>query len=1071
MTDNKQSMAGLTSAEAKRLQQQYGRNETTPQEKEGFFKKVLHNICEPMFLLLIVAAIIYFILGEARDGAIMLIFVIGIISIDVIQEWKTDKTLNALKELSAPHITVIRDGKETAISSTDLVPGDLMLIYEGIKIPADGMVVKCSDLRVEESSLTGEAEGVWKVAGRNTEGVWTVTGRDEEGLNEYWRKDYCYAGTLVTQGTGTILVDKIGASTQYGKIGTNVAAAPDGPTPLQKQTGRLVKTCAGIAGVLFALVGVATYINIPDQTFNDRLIESILAGITLAMAMIPEEFPVILTVFLSMGAWRLAKKQSLVRKLPSVETLGSVSVLCVDKTGTITMNRMTVQEIWTPDSDEHTLLETMGLGCETEAYDPMEKAMLAHCENHGISRDYLFNGELIREYPFTNELKMMGHVWRRNGRIVLAAKGSPEQILSICKLTEIDREITGDKITQMSKEGLRVIAVAISTPASEKEIPSSLPECKLKLCGLIGLADPPRESIKSDIEICRRAGIRVVMITGDNGITASSIAKKIGMAHSGNIITGDMLNEMTDNELREAVKEVSIFSRVIPEHKMRIVKAFKENGEIVAMTGDGVNDAPALKYADIGIAMGKRGSEVSREAADLVLMDDNFTTIIETVKDGRRIYDNIRKAVGYVFTIHIPIALASLLAPFLGVAPAALMLLPLHIVLLELIIDPTCSIVLERQPAESGIMCRRPRDPKDKLLNMGVLLKSIIQGLVIFAASFGTYYAVLSVNSSDASISRAMGLTVIILSNLFLVQVNCSEHDFIVQTVVPLLKDWIMWAVNIGTLLMLVIILYTPLAGYLKLAPLSAGQFFTSAAIAAAAGLWYEMVKLIKWIRKGEIMEKVIYSITMHRSRETLIRRYGNDFWNSFKKRSKDELLVILQHTPDIGKSIFSFNYKFGPAYIAWYKTFLELEVRQQEAWENIWVMNEKLVTVIPKFLMHFTGKTYINSFRKKAAEHVERQFKNELHPYDWRVSFREISNNSFELDITECGVKKLAHNFDAEGLLPGICRMDYLFSHLMGNGFVRTKTLGDGDDCCNCHYQIVGSCEWSPEKGFQERR
>ena len=1071
MTDNKQSMAGLTTAEAKRLQQQYGRNEITPQKKEGFFKKLFHIVCEPMFLLLIAAAIIYFILGEPRDGAIMLIFVIGIISIDVIQEWKTDRTLNALKELSAPQITVIRDGSETIISSTDLVPGDLMLIYEGVKIPADGVVVKCNDLCVEESSLTGEAEGVWKVASRSTEDVWKMDSEEAEGTNDYWHKDYCYAGTLVTQGTGTVLIDKIGASTEYGKIGINVAAAPDRPTPLQKQTGRLVKTCAGIAGVLFALVGVATYINIPDKTFSDRLIESILAGITLTMAMIPEEFPVILTVFLSMGAWRLAKKQSLIRRLPSVETLGSVSVLCVDKTGTITMNKMTVQETWTPGSDEHTLIETMGLGCETEAYDPMEKAMLAHCDSKGISREYLFNGELIREYPFTHELKMMGHVWRRNGRIVLAAKGSPEQILLMCNLTERDREFTENKITEMSKEGLRVIAVAVSTPASEEEIPSSLIECRLELCGLIGLADPPRESVKSDIEICRRAGIRVVMITGDNEITASSIAKKIGVEHDGNIITGDMLNEMTDNELREAVKEVSIFSRVIPEHKMRIVKALKENGEIVAMTGDGVNDAPALKYADIGIAMGKRGSEVSREAADLVLMDDNFTTIIETVKDGRRIYDNIRKAVGYVFTIHIPIALASLLAPFLGIAPAELMLLPLHIVLLELIIDPTCSIVLERQPAEAGIMSRRPRNPKDKLLNTRALLKSIIQGLAIFAASFGTYYTVLSANLSDASIARAMGLTVIILSNLFLVQVNCSERDFIVQTIANLIKDRVMWAGNIGSLLMLVVILYTPLSGYLKLAPLTAEQFFTSAAIAAAAVLWYEMVKLIKWIRRGRIIEKVIYSIAMLRSSKTLIRRYGNHFWIGFKKRSKDELLMILAHTPDIGKSIFSFNYKFGPAYIAWYKTFMELGLGQQETWENIWVMNENLVTVIPKFLMHFTGKTYINGFREKAAEHVERQFRNELHPYDWRVSYREINNNSFELDITECGIKKLAHDFDAEGLLPGICRMDYLFSHLMGNGFERTKTLGDGDDCCNCRYQIIGTCEWLPEKGFQERR
>ncbi len=838
MTNAETNITGLSSDEAKRLLQQYGKNELTPQKKESFFRKVLHVICEPMFLLLIVAAIIYFILGEPRDGAIMLIFVIGIISIDIIQEWKTDKTLNALKDLSAPHAVVIRDGKETVIPSAELVPGDLMLICEGVKIPADGFVVSCSDLCVEESSLTGEAEGVWKVARTN-----------EAPSGDYWRRDYCYAGTLVTQGTAAVLVDKTGAATEYGKIGANVSAAPAVQTPLQKQTGKLVKVCAGIAAVLFVVVGIVTYFNIPDHAFSDRLIESVLSGITLAMAMIPEEFPVILTVFLSMGAWRLAKKQSLVRRLPSVETLGSVSVLCVDKTGTITMNQMTVQEIWAPDGDEHTLMETMGLGCEVNAYDPMEKAMLDYCDAHGISKEHLFSGELIDEYAFTNELKMMGHVWSRNGKVVIAAKGSPESILTICELDDRSRETAEHKISEMSKEGLRVIAAATATMASGDAIPASITECRLKLCGLIGLADPPRESVKADLEVCRRAGIRVVMITGDNGITASAIAKKIGMEHSENIITGAMLNEMSDDELREAVKTVSIFSRVIPEHKMRIVKAFKENGEIVAMTGDGVNDAPALKYADIGIAMGKRGSEVSREAADLILMDDNFTTIVETVRDGRRIYDNIRKAVGYIFTIHIPIALSSLLAPLLGVAPDALMLLPLHVVLLELIIDPTCSIVLERQPAETNIMTRRPRDPKAKLLNGRTLLKSFIQGLVIFAASFGTYYAVLAYNPANAPTARAMGLVIVMLSNLFLVQVNSSDRDFVLRSASLLLKDGVMWAVNIGTLLMLAVILYTPLSGFLKLSPLSAGQLLASAGIAALAVLWYEIVKLINRLR------------------------------------------------------------------------------------------------------------------------------------------------------------------------------------------------------------------------------
>lgn len=839
MTKSTQKPEGLTTEEAKKRKEQFGKNELASKKKENFFIKVLHIISEPMFLLLIIAAVIYFILGEPRDGAIMLVFVVGIISIDVIQEWKTDKTLNALKSLSAPHVTVIRDGKETVIASCDLVPGDLMMICEGVKIPADGIVIKCSDLCVDESSLTGESQGVWKIA---TE--------EAQESQDYWRKDYCYSGTLVTQGSATVLVQKIGSTTEYGKIGLDVASAPQEDSPLQKQTGSLTKLCAIIAAVLFVLVGVITYFNISDHTFCPRLIESVLSGITLAMAMIPEEFPVILTVFLSMGAWRLARKKSLVRKLPSVETLGAVSVLCVDKTGTITLNQMTVQDIWSPNADMNTLIEIMGLGCETETYDPMEKAMISYCESTGIAKDHLFGGRLITEYAFTNELKMMGHVWEHDGEIIIAAKGSPERIMTICNLTEEERIITENKIKTMSEQGLRVIAVATSSLKDEQQIPSTILECSLTLCGLVGLADPPRESVAKDIAVCTKAGIRVVMITGDNGITASSIARKIGIPNCDHVITGDMLNGMTDEELCERVKDVSIFSRVIPEHKMRIVKAFKENGEIVAMTGDGVNDAPALKYSDIGIAMGKRGSEVSREAADLILMDDNFSTIVDTVKDGRRIYDNIRKAVGYIFTIHMPIALSSLLAPMLGIAPSNLLLLPLHVMLLELFIDPTCSIVLERQPAETDIMDRRPRNPQENMLTAKTLLKSVMQGLVIFAASFGTYLFELSKNPENASVARSMGLAIIMIANLLLVQVNSSDRDFVWQSVRRLAVDKVMWCATLGTAAMLFVVLYTPLNGFLKLASLSVGQIFTTLGIAAISVLWYEAVKLIKRLCK-----------------------------------------------------------------------------------------------------------------------------------------------------------------------------------------------------------------------------
>jgi len=839
MTDQKiTELKGLTTSEAKKLQEQFGKNELVPEKKENIFHKIFHVITEPMFLLLIIAAGVYFVLGEPKDGAIMLVFVVGIISIEAIQEWKTDKTLKALKDLSAPHVKVLRDGEEKTINSSDLVPGDIMYIAEGVKIPADGTVVRASTLSVDESSLTGESLGVWKLTSENY----------INENNDYWRRDYCYAGTLVTQGTGTILVDKIGLSTEYGKIGKEIALAPVGDTPLQKQTGRLVKLCGTIAAVLFVLVGVVTFFNIPDHAIKSRIIESILSGITLAMAMIPEEFPVILTVFLSMGAWRLAKKQSLVRRLPSVETLGAVSVLCVDKTGTITLNKMAVRETYSKSGDEIYISKIMGMGCKSDAYDPMEKAMIARCEELGISKDILFGGQLLKEYAFTDETKMMGNVWRNGNDIVVAAKGSPERILTLCNLSSEERQIAEAKIYEMSKQGLRVIAVGQMSIKVENEIPDTLTDCRLELLGMVGLADPPRESVKEDINTCTKAGVRVVMITGDNGITASSIAKQINMPNSDHIITGDELSEMSDDELREKVKDVSIFSRVLPEHKMRIVKAFKENGEVVAMTGDGVNDAPALKYADIGIAMGKRGSEVSREAADLILLDDNFSTIVDTIKDGRRIYDNIKKAVGYVFTIHIPIAFASLLAPLMGISPTSLLLLPLHVVLLELVIDPTCSIVLERQPAERDIMQRPPRNPKEKLLTAKMLTKSVVQGLVIFGASFATYYNFINMYPENAPLARTMGLSIIFLSNVLLVQVNSSNTDFAIKTFIRQIKDRVMWAVIIGTLAGLLVMLYTPLSGFLKLTSLSSGQLLLSAGISCIAVLWYELVKVAKLV-------------------------------------------------------------------------------------------------------------------------------------------------------------------------------------------------------------------------------
>lgn len=845
---------GLTTEEVIELQKKYGKNEIITEHKKLLIQRIGTALAEPIFLLLILASLIYFLLGEAKDGSIMLLFVFGIVIMDVAQEWKTDKALHALKNLSQPLVSTVRNGEVIQVYSMELVPGDIILAKEGCRIPADGYVLSSHDFCMDESLLTGEAGEVWKIP---TAGAAKKKEPLEVTLESvhYTKSDYCYAGTMVIQGNAVISIDKTGNETAYGKIGLNLAEIKPKVTPLQKQMKELTGSCTVIAIFLLFLVSLFTYFNLKDYDLLDRVIQSLLAGIVLTLSMIPAEFPVILTVFLSMGAFRLMKKHALIRRLTAVETLGAVSVICVDKTGTITKNQMTVQETYQYDCSEIHLAQIAGMACDDTPHDPMEMAIISYCNQLGLGKEEVFGGSFLKGYPFTQDCKTMTHAWNLAGKILLAAKGSPEWLLDHCTLTGTERVFVEERMKHMFKKGLRVLGIGVMELKDENRIPDQLHTCTFTFLGLLGLKDPPKDTIIEDMKRCREAGIRVIMITGDNGDTAASIAEQIDFG--GNLIpvNGRELEQLSDSELRETVKKVNIFSRVVPEQKLRIVKAIKENGEITAMTGDGVNDAPALKYADIGIAMGLRGSEVTREAADLVLLDDNFSTILDSVEDGRRIYQNIRKAIGYVFTIHIPIALICLFGPLLHVLPDRLMLLPLHVVLLELIMNPTCAAAIERQPGEYDTMKKSPRNSLEKLLKKGILLKSAVQGIAIFISSFGSYYGFLLRNPDSPDTARTIGLSILILSNLLLIPVNTSEKESALKALWQFRKEKGIVFVLLTTFCLLVLIIYSPLHKVLKLNQLSMAQFLYTVIAAFFFVFWYEIVKKLKrysFIRKDK---------------------------------------------------------------------------------------------------------------------------------------------------------------------------------------------------------------------------
>ena len=766
------TIKGLSWQEVAEHVKKYGLNELPSSKPKSIFQTAYEVVKEPMFILLVICGSLYLLLGNVQEAIMLLGFVFVIMGITFYQERKTERALDALKDLSSPRALVIRDGHEIRIAGRDVAKDDIIVLKEGDRVPADAVVLGSVNLSAEESLLTGESVPVRKSDWDNK------TAKASPGGDDL---PFVYSGTMITQGYGYARVISTGTETQLGKIGKSIGSIKEEDSRLRTETGKIVRVLLIIGTILCAAV-----ILVYGITRND-FVNGFLAGITLAMAMLPEEFPVVLTIFMALGAWRISKKNVLTRRVPAIETLGSATVLCTDKTGTLTQNKMVVEKIFSgnnyfaidgkhgPDLPEsfHTLVEYGILASQKDPFDPMERAITGLGEFELSNTEHIHQDwKLVQQYPLSKELLAMSHVWNSpdGSNYIIAAKGAPEAIIDLCHLPQEQRDLLVKNIEQMAGEGLRVLGVARSS-FKKTGLPEIQHDFEFEFLGLIGLSDPIRPTARAAIQECYKAGIKVVMITGDYPVTAQNIAGQIGLSNFCDCITGNELDQMSDNELRMKIKDVCIFARVVPEQKLRIVNAFKANGEIVAMTGDGVNDAPALKASHIGIAMGNRGTDVAREASSLVLLDDDFSSIVAAVRMGRRIFDNLGKAMAYILSIHIPIAGMSLIPIVFGNLP--IVLWPVHIVFLELIIDPTCSVVFEGEGEEKDIMNRPPRPVEEPLFSFNKVMISVLQGLSVLSIVAAVYALALWLGKGENEV-RALTFTTLIVSNLGLILINRS---------------------------------------------------------------------------------------------------------------------------------------------------------------------------------------------------------------------------------------------------------------------------------------------------------
>ncbi|NDP27525.1 MAG: cation-translocating P-type ATPase [Flavobacterium sp.] len=837
MEKSNSTLQGLSNEEVTQSRKRNGSNSLEHQDKNHFLASLIEMFKEPMFLLLLLATSIYFITGEYSNGIFMLAAVILVSTISLYQESKSRNAIEELKKLSQPKSKVIRNGKIIEIPSEEIVLGDFIQTEEGTFIPADGSIIQSNDFSVNESILTGESLSVFK--------------------NEKSEINQVFQGTIAASGLAICEVTAIGNQTQLGKIGKTIESIEEEKTPLQLQIGNFVKKLSLIGLIIFGIVWAVNF-------YNSRLfLDSLLKALTLAMSIIPEEIPVAFTTFMALGAWRLMKMGIIVKQTKTVETLGSATVICTDKTGTITQNKMSLAQLFTLsnnkisdnsiyngndngskklNNEEQELLNLAMWASEPIPFDGMEIALHEAYSKLDI-KDERPHFKLVHEYPLGGKPPMMTHIFEnKTGTRIIATKGAPEAIIACSKLSKEEVQQIDTAIESMSKEGFRVLGVGVSEFAGNN-FPKKQQEFTFKFLGIVAFYDPPKENIEAVFDTFYNAGIQVKIVTGDNAETSSTIARQIGFNNPENTLNGDQLMTMDEATLKEKVMETTIFTRMFPEAKLKIIQALKANNQIVAMTGDGVNDGPALKSAHIGIAMGQKGTEIAKEAANLILIDDDLSKMNDAIAMGRKIYINLKKAIQYIISIHIPIVMIVFIPLVLGwIYPNIFS--PVHIIFLEIIMGPTCSIIYENEPMESNLMVQKPRPLTNTFFNLNEITISIVQGLIITVGLLLIYQKCIYDNCSE-SVTRTVVFLTLIASNIFLTLANRSFYYSIFTTIQY--KNNLVWIIIGATVLVTSLLLFIPVfSHFFMFDTISTLQMGMSILVAFISVFWIEIYKIFK---------------------------------------------------------------------------------------------------------------------------------------------------------------------------------------------------------------------------------